>query len=395
MKILIINYHYPPSNTAHSYRWELLRRYFLNQGHEVYVVCGGLSLESDVKDRVRRVNFPRTVRSTVSETKQSTVSSGSSFKVRLYEFFRRFYRKIFWPDGLWHWLPFSLYEVLKLRNHKFDLVVGYSPTFSAVITALFYKKLNDRTKLVIDFGDPFSVSREMPANNYFVYSFLNTWIEKLAFKNASLVSFTNQQTYELYKGKYPYFSNFVIVPHLVNLDDFFQYKVRTCSNSIRIGYVGAFHKKIREPSLVLKKLHQIEIEHFKFEFYGPLNGVDFCESKCVKHFGVVNRSKAIDLIKDFNILINVENEECPMLPSKIYECVATGKPILNFLSGTKITSFCNYPLVLNIDENTSTAVIIEFIQSNNDKGLTLGEVQDLLKDKTLKSVGERYLSVAK
>lgn len=69
-------------------------------------------------------------------------------------------------------------------------------------------------------------------------------------------------------------------------------------------------------------------------------------------------------MKSFNIIINVENESCPMSPSKIYECMATGKPILNFLSSTRLSSFNNYPLVLNIDEDTHSSQIEKFIIDN-------------------------------
>ncbi|MGL1052318.1 glycosyl transferase [Vibrio vulnificus] len=393
MKILIVNYHFPPSTTAHSYRWALLRDYFLTQGHDVEVICGGLPSESDTDDRITRVNFPKTIKNNTVNTKINSTVRNNSFKNTVLSIIKKLYRKIFWPDGLWHWLPFSMLEVYKIRNRKFDLVIGYSPTFSAVVSSFLYKMLNKETKLVIDFGDPFSVSKEMPVNNYALYGWLNRYIESVVFKNSTLVSLTNKKTFELYKSKYPWFLNFDIIPHLVNVADFYESKEEIDKDIVRVGYVGAFHKNIREPSLVLDKLSLIDIDYINFEFYGPLNGLAFETSKSVNHYGVVDRDTAISLSKAFDILINVENEDCPMTPSKIFECMATGKPIINFLSSTGVSSFSGYSLVLNVDSDTSVDRIIEFILKNKNALLTLDEVEDVLKGKTLKSVGDKYLDV--
>ncbi|MBO1401290.1 glycosyl transferase [Vibrio sp. R-1] len=393
MKILIVNYHFPPSTTAHSYRWALLRDYFLTQGHDVEVICGGLPSESDTDNGITRVNFPKTIKNNTANPKINPAVRNGNFKNIVMSIIKKLYRKIFWPDGLWHWLPFSMLEVYKIRNKKFDLVIGYSPTFSAVVSSFLYKSLNKKTKLVIDFGDPFSVSKEMPVNNYAIYDWLNRYIESVVFKSSTLVSLTNKRTFELYKYKYPWFLNFDIVPHLVNVADFYKNKEVVNEGFIRIGYVGAFHKNIREPKLVIEKLNQIGIDCLRFEFYGPLNGLTFNNSRFVNHYGVVDRDKAIRLSKAFDILINVENEDCPMTPSKIFECMATGKPIINFLSSTSISSFSGYPLVLNVDSDTPVDRIKEFILKNKNELLTLHEVEEILKGKTLKSVGDKYLSV--
>jgi glycosyltransferase involved in cell wall biosynthesis len=395
MKVLIINYHFPPSNTSHSYRWALLRDYFLSQGHEVDFICGGVPCKLDAGRNIKRVNFPKTVRHFSRETivKNENKSSFFRLKVRLLLFFKKVYRKIFWPDGLWHWLPYSIYEVIKRRNKKYDLVVGYSPTFSAVITAFLYKKLNKHVRLIVDFGDPFSVSKEMPANNYALYKTFNRFAEKKIFDSADLISLTNEKTFDLYHSIYPSVSKFCIVPHLVNVEDFYVEKMPP-KTITTVGYVGAFHKKIREPYLAIDKLNQLSVEACCIEFYGPLNGLCFDESELIKHYGVVDRKSAIELSKQFDIVINVENEDCVMTPSKVFDCMATGKPILNFLSSTGSSSFSEYSLVLDVDSNTKIAEIELFISNNKGKVLSRSEVESVLKEKTLQSIGDKYLSVA-
>lgn len=151
----------------------------------------------------------------------------------------------------------------------------------------------------------------MPVNNYALYGKLNSYIENSVFKAANLVSFTNAKTFYLYKFKYPSSLNFDIVPHLVNVDDFYEIKKSIDNLLVRVGYVGAFHKNIREPNLAIEKLSQIDIDGLRFEFYGPLNGIIFNDSRFVNHYGVVNRDKAICLSKEFDILIILKMKIAP------------------------------------------------------------------------------------
>ncbi|WP_232695905.1 glycosyl transferase [Yersinia kristensenii] len=396
MKILIVNYHYPPSATAHSYRWALLRCFFLQQGHSVDFICGGVTCEQDNENNIYRGNFPFTVKKGHSNFVSASNKSANGLKSKLLSLVKYTYRKIFWPDGLWHWLPFSLYQVFKLRKEKYDLVIGYSPTFSALIASSTYKIYNRNAKFIVDFGDPFSVSKEMPVNNYYLYKKLNHWIEKKIFSIADLISLTNEKTYDLYRAAHPDVTKFTVIPHLVNINEFYNNPVTPLNLKLKIGYIGAFHKGIREPHLATDKICSLSnylVTKCQFDFYGPLNGIKLIDSKRINYHGVVGRDKALELMKNLNILINVENESCPMSPSKIYECMATGKPILNFLSSNGFSSFDEYPLVLNIDKNTSPDEIEQFILDNSNKILSKEEVENILSEKTLSFIGEKYLSV--
>ena len=402
MKILIINYHYPPSGTAHSYRWSQLTERFRLLGHDVDIIAGGNSGELDRQLNVTRVNFPMTVRSSSNLSANPTGHSAATevkfsllkdIKSYILLITKRMYRSFFWPDGLWHWLPMALIEVYKRRNVKYDLVIGYSPTYSALLAAKYYKRLNSEVTLIVDFGDPFSTSKEMPVNNYTFYKNINKRSENKVFQVADLITVTNQQTAVLYREAHPQINKFKIVPHLVDVDAF--YSDHVCSSpSVKIGYIGAFHKGIREPYLALDVLNKLSvyISDLQADFYGPLNGIEFRESKKIKHLGVVERDKAILLTKEFDIIINVENEACPMTPSKIYECMASGKPILNFLSSTNTSSFIGYPLVINISPDTNVAKIAQFINLNSKKRLMRSTVDKCLEGKTLASVADMYLT---
>jgi len=399
MKILIINYHFPPSQTAHSYRWALLRKYFKDCGHVVDVIAGGLRDINDYNSGINRVNFPGTLKKNTVDTidpnitKLNRLSVLSMLKEKVVSMLKRVYRKSFWPDGLWHWLPMALYRTFTLRKNKYDLVISYSPTFSAVLAGYFYKRLNPNCTFIIDFGDPYSVSKEMPVNNYMLYSKLNRFAENSAFSLSKLITFTNSKTYKLYVNSYPKIKVFDISPHLVDTELFYSNENIKNQSLISLVYIGAFHRGIREPEFTLEVLSNLKKKcpSIYVEFYGALNGVPFNSNSNIVHKGVVERKEAIDIMRNVNILINIENEDCPMTPSKINEYIATGKPILNFLSSTGESSFSDYPLVLNVDIKTSIDDIQRFIEVSITKRLSRLDVDELLKGKTTQDIGNYYL----
>lgn len=398
MKILLLNYHFPPSETSHAFRWAQIVERFKREGHDVDVICGGRASEY-AEAGLNRVNAPflgNSVQSNTSILKKEGLRHFYGIKRVIKLFTKKIYRSIFWPDGLWHWLPAALWCVFERRKVQYDLVIGYSPTFSAVIAARFYKLLNRDTKLIVDFGDPFSVSKEMPVNNYKLYYYLNYIVELWVFNAASMVSFTNESTLNLYKEKYKKIDVFTVVPHVVDVDLFYSDYIGNL-DSLVLGYVGAFHKGIREPGLAIEILNKVasEIKCVEAVFYGPLNNVPFRVTDSVYHKGVVLREEAIRLMHSFDFIINVENEECPMSPSKIFECKASGKPIINFLSGTKKSSFTDYPLSLDVDSNTPVAVVVNFIMDNRGKQLSRVEVEGLLGGLTYNSISSCYLDVGK
>ncbi|MCO4799719.1 MAG: hypothetical protein KC484_10905 [Colwelliaceae bacterium] len=370
--------------------------YYKNQGHQVDIIAGGKKGESDYVDNVTRINCPYTIKSNSNGSiakKTAKLSIIHNVKVQCLKVLKKVYRSIFWPDGLWHWLPFVLFAVLLKKNKKYDLVIGYSPTFSAVLSAHFYKFFNNSTRLILDFGDPFSVSKAMPVNNYLLYKKINHLTELNAFRVASKVTFTNEKTYKLYHEKYPKIEAFSVSPHLVDVDLFYKKHIVKNVECLRFGYVGAFHKGIREPGFTINVLEELKfsLSGFTAIFYGPLNGVQFkeCESLC--HKGIVQRKEAVQLLQSFDILIHVENEDCPMSPSKINEYIALGKPVINFLSKTNVSSFDSYPLVFDVSAKTDIQKLKVFIVNNARKQLARTEVESLLEGCALSHVANSYL----
>ncbi|MGE6565651.1 glycosyltransferase [Pseudomonas hunanensis] len=412
MNILIVNYHYPPMVGAHAYRWAQLAEFWAKQGHSVTVLTSivkgaSRSENRDGVDIIRVGNIARGAgQGAQANTRAQSNLIGLSKKF-LISAMRTSYRFLYWPDGLWYWLPAALLGLYRLRRNRYDLVVSYSPTFTAHLATLIYRKLF-RGKCacwVADYGDPFSVSETMPPNNLKLYRKLNYAAERSVVANADCSVFTNNQTLSVYKESFGMFDAEVL-PHLVDISAFYAgspvVERSDTAGIINLVYVGGFHKGIREPAAMLSFFGQLVKRYpncFALNIYGPSNGCDFSTCKPpIFYHGAVSRATAIDLIKEADCLVNIDNSNCVMVPSKLVEYIATGRPIVNF-NGDRgtidiMTKYGKTEMVVEIGPVVSDDDIhrvASFIVNKGGKVASREEVSRVLVDHDISRVGESYI----
>ncbi len=122
-----------------------------------------------------------------------------------------------------------------------------------------------------------------------------------------------------------------------------------------IRYTGRFYKKIRNPEPLLKLLDKIDKNRFTAEFYGLC--CDYLRTEyeklpeCAELKGIVSAEKCKELTDSADILVNVGNTVTNQVPSKVFECIGSGKPIINIYYNDDdigLKFFEKYPKVLNI-----------------------------------------------
>lgn len=133
----------------------------------------------------------------------------------------------------------------------------------------------------------------------------------------------------------------------------------------RIVYAGTLYKKIRNPKCAINLLIPVLKEN-ELHFYGR-GDCDDILSKCKGKFpakifnhGYVVYERIIEEISSANILLSIGNKETPMAPSKIFEYIATGKPIIHVYF--EDSDPCIEPLL-----NYGNAIIIKYNETNIQK----------------------------
>lgn len=424
MKILIINYFFPPVVDAHAYRWGQLASYLASQGHDVMVLTGGVKGQSayEVQDGVtiQRIGL---LSRPVMLGGESGITDGSDSVVTkwrrsLFSAIRPLYRSVYWPDGWWHWLPALFSTLWRRRRGEYDLLITYSPCFGAHLAGLALRRWGRIKRWVADYGDPFSPSESMPPNNFRLYNRLNHYAESRVLSSADEATFTTLGTLNDYRNAFGDVGQMRLVPHLVDIDRLhageggrnLQASIY-CSPSdtahdesekrIILAYVGGFHRGIREPALMLKvatALH-FSLPQVQMHIFGPSNGVSVnCDGVCSVFHGPVARVQALEIIQNANILVNVQNQNCAMIPSKIVEYIATGRPIVNIGKSTfkneVLDHYAELGMVFNVNDDNFAKCqeqLVDFVKSKASVIAPLNDVQAILRNYDLRSIAGAYL----
>lgn len=149
-------------------------------------------------------------------------------------------------------------------------------------------------------------------------------------------------------------------------------------------YIGNLYKKIRDPYSavrVFSALEDFEIElYFVGGYYGTKIDFEKLISNNVKFLGKKNSEEIMELYKDADILLNIGNLIDNQMPSKIFEYISTGKPIINIYKINNCPTLkylWNYPLALNIyecdlvkDTNKCINLIKDFCLNNKGKSVS-------------------------
>jgi glycosyltransferase involved in cell wall biosynthesis len=423
IRVLIINYFYPPVIDAHAYRWEQIARHWVAQGHQVDVISGRLH---GVTDRtfqdgvnVARVGFVARPIMHSSAPQHRAMSLHTRLKSSVVNAFRPLYRKLYWPDAWWHWWPYAVREVLRRRHLGYDLVVSYSPCLGAHLAAAVLKRWSKSAEMtwIADYGDPFSISSTMPPNNLALYGRLNQLVERRIARQADMLVFTNESTAAAYHeaGVCPQ-DKLRVVPHLVDVQRLYaggrgekrsDYHNASAAHTTHLLYIGGFHRGIREPDLlfdIMRRLNRNAMHEYVLTIYGPANGFDLSPADCpqIRYKGMIAREKAMELIREADVLVNVDNMNCVMSPSKIVEYIGTGRPLLNLKSGgvdhPALARYvqCKFALELSREDlpSNDAGLVAQFLSRTAGTVASLQTVESVLEGYTLPRVAEQYLALA-
>jgi len=171
---------------------------------------------------------------------------------------------------------------------------------------------------------------------------------------------------------------------------------------IHLIYTGTFYDNIREPYEMFKFLELSELD-FKFDIYfncdidmkNKIESFQYNNNK-INLFYKKSKSECDNAIRNADIIINVGNTIPNQLPSKVYEAISTGKPIINFYTIEEDTSMQllkKYPLCVNIKlPNNDIKLFDDFCKNNYNKNISAMDIFKLYKTSDL--ISNEFVKVA-
>ena len=113
------------------------------------------------------------------------------------------------------------------------------------------------------------------------------------------------------------------------------------ADTVSITYTGTLYKTIRNPSYPLDCFLKFTNLNYKLSIVGGGDCDDIIAEKIalsngkIEYLGKKPYTYARNAMIEADVLLSIGNDESPMMPSKIYEYISTGKPIIHFYNWDK------------------------------------------------------------
>lgn len=288
----------------------------------------------------------------------------------------------------------SYQRALEGIKEQVDVIIPMSSPMEAVAAGMKYKHKYDKVKIIPYLFDPF-------VNNHTLHR--AKWIKRLKYKNnikfeinmlniSTKVFCVNQlHAHFIQYKKYMIKLIFTEHPLLKKL-----YDIEKCAKRYRLTicltYAGIFDKIIRNPEyflvLMLKELPNINGKLHLY-CYGNCNHIvgKYCnESKgnIINH-GYVPKEEADRAVYESDFLIGIGNIDNLQVPSKVFEYMSTGKPIIYFYTvddDINVKILKDYPLSLCLKQDdkllqNNANLFVKFCQDNKNETLNFNEVEKI------------------
>lgn len=275
----------------------------------------------------------------------------------------------------------KLIKLLKKHESNFDFIVSVSAPFGLQIMASKLHKAYENSKWFPLLLDPFVYNYTLNQGLKSVNKRKNI-VEKY-FELASKIFMQKGIKENNEKQNYnPQYHEKVVDISLPNLIDRTKNSINSNNEKVELTYAGLFYRDIRNPEKMLDVLSTFDGQ-FKLVLIG--NG---CEeivqnkkhlfNKCeINILGRKQKDECNQYLHKSNILVNLSNSIVNQVPSKVFEYIGLGKPIVNFYfteEDPSLNYFKRYDLCFNLNLNDYTDKDVEDLKiwclKNKNKQLT-------------------------
>ena len=315
---------------------EVIDREFLSNGIDVQRAGMALNFSEAI---VKKMND--------AEGDYAEVSRNNLFKISLLRKTKKLLKfasnLVVFPDPFVWWIPFALLRAVKIiRKEEVSTVYIVTPPHSSSIIGLCLSKIFS-VKVVIDFRDPWAndIDIIMPTG---LHRYSHRITERLVSRSSDAIVTTTNFHSNYFREKV--LNNSASKVHTItNGVDLLNFNPNYLdqNNLFTITYAGNFDLTrtatsfLKAVSKVNSKYPEIFKKH-SINFFGNFN-INVEEeinalglSEIVKQYGLIKYEKAIDEISNASVLLlivhNDSNTPKFCIPAKLFEYMATGRPIL-------------------------------------------------------------------
>ena len=283
----------------------------------------------------------------------------------------------------------------KINIKKYNLILSFSNPFLSHCCA---------SVLAEKFGVPWIAYYFDPFFSYAALDDSNILNRKKAEERVLSIASRILMTYptnENYERLGIAFQNKIVMAETPGITDSFFFGNNTRGNkesfptNCKCYFVGNLYKDIRRPDMTIRAFSLLRDSmdlYFVGELYRSFHDDIKSISKNIHFLGKKGKEDIIRIYQEADILVNIGNSIDNQMPSKIFEYISTGKPILNFykIANCPTLKYLNrYPLALNIFENdlkndieNNIRKIKDFCLKNKRESIPFSWIKDHYKSNT-------------
>jgi len=248
------------------------------------------------------------------------------------------------PDSKILWLPFAIRSSLSIiKRQKIKIIYTTSPPHSAHLGGILIKFLTG-VKWVADFRDDWT-GGESQASPTIFHRFINRLLEKFVLKFADrVIGMCDQLTENLRKksGTLLEQRKFLTIMNGYDRDDFSGMEHLPSHSHFTITHCGSI-SRVSDPEPFLKAIqllfqqhpeltNQVQVQFFGTDIYGRLNFLlnHLGLNKFISQIRYLPHREALKQVMQSHLLLLtiIKKTEEEIITGKVFEYLASGKPIL-------------------------------------------------------------------
>ena len=313
---------------------------------------------------------------------------------------------ILFPNNL-RWFYKKAYKALRNIHliKPIDVVFTVNSPFSAHLAGELFKKKFTEIRWIAYTVDPYYVGFK---NKKYVFARKSQNALESERKTLSLADM-NLISEEIYENSRILYENYIdkvdVLPYLIEYNNL-KSDHRFDSNKINLVYAGRFYQDIRNPEYLLRTFLLLQNTDIILHLYTTsdcerlINDyVNQSEGRIIRH-ELVDAFEIKKIYASADFLINVGNSILEFKPSKTFDYISTGKPIIHFFQNGIIDEvLMHYPLSLQVDTQDQLIInnkrIIEFIHLNKGKIVNKNAIEEKFykySKKNIKNILNRSIS---
>ncbi len=336
---MVISYWYYPENVARAFHVKGIVSSLIHEGYHVELIIPRNNMYQEIDAResdnitVHQVKpgiLLHKEKNRWDVNKNILNNSQSNFLIKG---LKKLYDVLVWPDRTVEWAINAYRYVKKNKLHiNSEAMVTVGLPVSTHITGHLLKKDASHLKWIADYGDPFSYNPDREIRKY------DKFLESKILKNVDSIVIPTENAVDCYTNLGVNRSEIHVIPQLFE-EQQGESSYKIDKEKFNIMYAGSFYRGIRSP---VEFIHGLVLASKKnpklhFHYFGNVNALEeFLEMEGldIKTIPITvntfkDRSEIISIMKNMDLLVNLNNKSTSQIPSKIIDYLYADTRILN------------------------------------------------------------------